>query len=74
MPLTKHERGTLYWACLANGSGMGLYGPSLERFGDRVTVCEELIRRGLLRNDAARSGYWLTDAGRCALQKPDQKR
>lgn len=66
--LTREERGHLYFACMANGSGMGLFGPSIGRY-DRVPICEALVGRQLLMRDDQRSGYWITDAGREALRQ-----
>lgn len=73
MQLTRQERGHLYWACLANGSGMGLFGPSIRQYGGGSETCDALVAKGLLKEqDGPSFGYWLTDAGRDALRKSNE--
>jgi hypothetical protein len=67
----REEYAGLYWADLVNRAGVGLYGSSLQRCGPEL-VCEALALRGMLlrvdRGDRDERGYWITEAGRKALE------
>ena len=84
--MTKAEHSSLFWALKVNDENhIGLFGPTLKRRG-RLSCpeCEKLVERGLLwradpktkwgGGDTGAHGYWITDAGREALQRPEETR
>ena len=69
--LSAQEVSCLTWMTIANGHGVGLFGPSVGRTGQEPT-CERLIDKGLAyRKEPPETrdeyGYWITINGRRTL-------
>jgi hypothetical protein len=77
--MTDRDYANLFWARKVNDeSRIGLFGPTVRRFGP-LPDCEALVRAGLLERRAPffpyrLGGYWITAAGRRALQEQEALR
>ena len=79
--MTNSEHSSLFWARQVNDDrSVGLFGPTLARHGVAgCPECEALVMQGLMRridvqgkrgqHGSGEHGYWITEAGREALQK-----
>lgn len=64
--LSEGERTELYWMARANDRGIGLYRPTVLKYG-WLPEMDGLVAAGLAVKDYHHCGYWITDKGRAAL-------